>query len=57
MIEFNSALAIPSSFRYRKVYEKGKPVHERNDDFYIKHPPMQFASLYYTHPFPYSSSV
>ena len=43
MIELSSAPTIPSSFRYRKVYEKGKPIHERNDDFYIKHPPMDLS--------------
>lgn len=43
MIDLNSVPAIPSSFRYRKVYEKGKPVHGKNDDFYIKHPPMDLS--------------
>jgi len=31
---------VPSSFRYRNVLEKGKPVHDRNDLFFAKHPPM-----------------
>ena len=30
----------PSSFRYRHVIEKGKPTHDKNDYFSIKHPPM-----------------
>ena len=32
--------SLPSSFRYRHVIEKGKPVHDKNDRFSIKHPPM-----------------
>ena len=32
-----------SSFRYREVYEKGKPVHEKNDSFSVKHPPMELS--------------
>ena len=32
-----------SSFRYRDVYEKGKPVHEKNDSFSAKHPPMDVS--------------
>ena len=32
-----------SSFRYRDVYEKGKPVHEKNDIFSVKHPPMEIS--------------
>ena len=32
-----------SSFRYRDVYEKGKPVHEKNDSFSVKHPPMDVS--------------
>ena len=32
--------SLPSSFRYRHVIEKGKPVHDKNDLFSIKHPPM-----------------
>ena len=30
----------PSSFRYRHVIEKGKPTHDKNDIFLIRHPPM-----------------
>ena len=29
--------------RYKKVLEKGKPTHTINDDFYIKHPPMDLT--------------
>ena len=32
-----------SSFRYSAVLAKGKPVHEKGDDFYIKHPPMDLS--------------
>lgn len=35
--------APPSSFRYKKVLEKGKPVHEKNDSFSIKHPAMDLS--------------
>ena len=34
---------VPSSFRYRKVLEKGKPVHDKNDSFSIKHPAMDLS--------------
>ena len=33
----------PSSFRYRNVYEKGKPTHDRLDSFSVKHPPMDLS--------------
>jgi hypothetical protein len=32
-----------SSFRYKNVYEKGKPKHEKYDSFSIKHPPMELS--------------
>ena len=32
-----------SSFRYKDVYEKGKPVHDKNDSFSAKHPPMELS--------------
>jgi len=32
-----------SSFRYKDVYEKGKPVHDKNDTFSVKHPPMELS--------------
>ena len=31
------------SFRYRKVLEKGKPVHDKNDPFSIRHPAMPLS--------------
>ncbi len=34
---------MPSDFRYKKVYEKGKPVHKMPDAFTIKHPPMDLS--------------
>ncbi len=38
-----AASSLPSSFKYRAVYEKGKPVHDRFDSFSIKHPPMELS--------------
>ncbi len=35
--------SIPSSFKYKKVYERGKPVHRAGDDFSIKHPAMDLS--------------
>ncbi len=29
--------------RYKKVLEKGKPVHQKGDDFFVKHPPMDLS--------------
>ena len=34
---------IPSSFRYRNVLEKGKPRHDADDLFSIRHPAMECA--------------
>ena len=31
------------NYRYRAVYEKGKPVHGKLDLFSIKHPPMELS--------------
>ena len=31
------------SFRYRTVFEKGRPMHGEFDSFYIKHPPMELS--------------
>ncbi|MCR4650175.1 MAG: hypothetical protein K5662_00325 [Lachnospiraceae bacterium] len=33
-------LSVPPSFPYKKVYEKGKPAHEKGDSFSIRHPSM-----------------
>ena len=33
-------MAMPVNFRYRDVFLKGKPQHDRNDPFRIKHPSM-----------------
>lgn len=35
--------ALPSSFRYRDVLEKGKPVHDKEDSFSIRHPAMDLS--------------
>lgn len=34
---------IPPSFRYRDVYEKGKPQHDANDSFRVRHPAMDLS--------------
>jgi hypothetical protein len=34
---------VPSSFRYLKVLEKGKPIHDNNDSFSIRHPAMDLS--------------
>lgn len=33
----------PPGFRYRAVYERGKPDHSNKDSFYVKHPPMDLS--------------
>ena len=32
-----------NTFKYQKVYDKGKPVHKKFDSFSIKHPPMDLS--------------
>ena len=34
---------VPSSFKYRKVLNAGKPHHEKYDDFSVKHPAMPLS--------------
>ncbi|MBO4883359.1 MAG: hypothetical protein J5570_07635 [Lachnospiraceae bacterium] len=34
---------IPPSFRYRDVYIKGKPKHDVNDIFRVRHPAMDLS--------------
>lgn len=36
----SSVLETPSNFRYREVFLKGKPKHDKTDSFSIKHPAM-----------------
>ena len=43
MSNVNNNTALPSSFRYRNVLEKGKPVHDKNDNFSIRHPAMDLS--------------
>ncbi len=43
MSNMNNNTAVPSSFRYRNVLEKGKPVHDKNDSFSIRHPAMDLS--------------
>ena len=31
---------MPANFKYRSVFLKGRPVHQKYDDFWRKHPPM-----------------
>ena len=39
----SSVLDIPASFRYRDVFLKGKPKHDKTDSFSIKHPAMDLG--------------
>ncbi len=42
-------MEMPSDFKYREVYMKGRNRHEGRDDFSIKHPPMsvsRWAKIY-----------
>ena len=39
----SSGPSLLSSFRYRTVFEKGRPMHGEFDSFYIKHPPMELS--------------
>ena len=34
------SMQIPADFKYRDVFLKGRPVHDRHSRFYAKHPPM-----------------
>lgn len=40
MIFLIGAMTMPVDFKYREVFLKGRPRHERFDDFWRKHPPM-----------------
>ncbi len=31
------------TFRYKDVLDRGKPTHEKDDTFSIKHPPMELS--------------
>ena len=42
MISDNN-ITLPPTFRYKSVFEKGKPKHEPNDTFSIKHPAMDLS--------------
>ena len=33
-------IKIPSDFKYKDVFLKGRPVHNANDSFSSRHPPM-----------------
>lgn len=33
----------PQDFKYIEVIRKGKPIHEKYDSFYLKHPPMELS--------------
>ena len=42
-------MKMPSDFKYREVYLKGRNKHDEWDDFSIKHPPMpvsRWAKIY-----------
>ena len=34
------AMTMPPSFEYKKVFLRGRPIHEKYDSFWCKHPPM-----------------
>lgn len=36
----SGTMQMPESFKYRDVYLKGRPVHDKFSRFYAKHPPM-----------------
>ncbi len=36
-----STMKMPVNFRYREVFLKGRPVHDRLDPFRIRHPRME----------------
>ena len=35
-----SMTVMPEDFKYKDIYLKGRPVHDRHSSFYAKHPPM-----------------
>ena len=37
------AMEMPQDFRYREVFRKGRPRHERLDPFSLKHPKMEIG--------------
>ncbi len=39
----SSVFKMPSSFRYKDVFLKGKPQHNKTDSFSIKHPAMNLG--------------
>ncbi len=39
-MERKTDAAVPEDFRYREVYLKGRPEHEKYDDFSVRHPRM-----------------
>ena len=43
MSNITNNTVLPSSFRYRNVLEKGKPVHDKYDSFSIRHPAMDLS--------------
>ncbi|MCR4924293.1 MAG: hypothetical protein K5931_09845 [Lachnospiraceae bacterium] len=43
MSDQSSVKKMPSSFRYKDVFLKGKPKHDRTDSFSIKHPAMDLG--------------
>ena len=36
-------LTVPNDFKYRKILDIGKPVHNPDDPFYIRHPKMDLS--------------
>ncbi len=36
-------MEMPADFKYRDIFIKGKPVHDRHDDFTVRHPKMDMS--------------
>ncbi len=36
-------LTVPNDFKYKRGFDKGKPIHDPDDPFYIKHPKMDLS--------------
>ena len=48
-MERERVLQMPAGFKYKDVFLKGRPVHDKYSRFYAKHPPMppsRWAKIY-----------
>ncbi len=39
----NSTVLSNTTFRYQHVLDKGRPVHDKNDPFFVRHPAMDLG--------------